>query len=156
MELDKDLIERFRTKFGIDEDLGVPEWITNGDRVVGLPNPDVFDRNAFLNLGRFRLKVGINRDKKKTISLFNNEGVKSRLLFGAMTVVRRKRILELGLYRNHIITVSNGRWMVVIAPIMKEEEATPYDLSLSELIDERDIGKYREATLWLKMLKGGE
>jgi hypothetical protein len=155
MELDKDLIERFRAKFGIS-DMDSPEWVTNGEKVVGLPKPDSFLKFAYIPLGRFRLKKGIEREKKRTIFLFNRQGVKSILLFGAMTVVKRRRILELGLYKGHLVTVSNGEWMVVIAPLMKEEDTIPYDLNVSDLIDERDLDKYREATLWFKMLKGGE
>lgn len=155
MELDKELIERFRAKFGTSDSDG-PEWITEKGRIVGLPHPDLFVKDVFVHLGRFRLRVGINRVKEKTIGMFNNQGVKSRLLFGAMTVVKRRKILELGLYKRHLVTVSNGKWMVVIAPILREEETTPYDMNLSELIDERDIEKYREVTLWFKMLKGGE
>lgn len=155
MELDRELIERFRAKFGISSEDG-PEWITDRERVIGLPYSEHFDRSAYLHLGRFRLKVNINRAEKRTIGTFNKEGVKSRFLFGAMTVVKHWKILELGLYKGHLLAVSNGEWMVVIAPTLKEEDSIPYDVNLSELIDERDIEKYREATLWFKMLKGGE
>ena len=157
MELDKELIERFRAKFGISTNNPTKEWITDGDNIVGLPHPDLFDKNIFLNLGRFRLKRGIDRKKKRTIGLFNSEGIKSGLLFGAMTVVRRRRILELGLYKGHLPTISNGGWMVVIAPVMGGDGSLdPYDLDLSELISERDIRIYKEAILWFKMLKRGE